>query len=133
MLYRIPWWQIKPRRLEHPLAPRLKRPRITKWRDQMADVTIPFAPPDKRKDGSALAPSQIKQIDFDLSGDNGATWTGVGHRAGTDTSITLQGLDVGQYLVRGYTTDTQEPAFTSDFSAVVGFVVPAPALAAPMP
>ena len=99
----------------------------------MADVTIPFAPPDKRKDGSALAPSQIKQIDFDLSGDNGSTWTGVGHRAGTDTSITLQGLDVGQYLVRGYTTDTQEPAFTSDFSSVVGIDIKAPALAAPMP
>lgn len=97
----------------------------------MADVLIPFTAPTARKDGTALPVDQIKQIDFELSADNGTTWTNVGHRAGTDTSITLQALDVGQYLVRDYVTDTQEPPLTSDFSPVAGFEVKAPPLAAP--
>lgn len=97
----------------------------------MADVTIPFTVPTSRKDGSALPVDQIAQIDFELSADNGQTWTNVGHRAGTDSSITLQSMDVGQYLVRDYVTDTQVPPLTSDFSPVVGFEVKAPPLAAP--
>lgn len=98
------------------------------------DVTIPFALPTQRKDGSALTAAEIAQVDFELSNDNGATYTSVGHRAATDTSITLQGLDADvDYLVRAFDTDTQSPALTSDFSAPVGFKIPKPALAAPNP
>lgn len=97
----------------------------------MADVVIPFVAPTTRKDGTVLPANQVAKIDFEISADNGTTWTSVGHRAGSDSSITLQGLDVGQYLVRDYVTDTQEPPLTSDFSAVVGFEIKAPALAAP--
>lgn len=99
----------------------------------MSTVTIPFVPPNQRKDGTALPPEQIKQIDFEISADNGQTWTSVGHRAGTDTSLTLQDLDVGQYLIRDFVTDTQVPPLTSDFSAPVGFEIKAPVLAAPNP
>lgn len=99
----------------------------------MTTVVIPFAPPATRTDGTPLPADQIKQIDFELSADNGQTWTNVGHRAGTDTSLTLQDLDVGQYLLRDYVTDTQNPALTSDFSPVAGFQIKAPVLAAPSP
>jgi hypothetical protein len=132
MWVRVPTWRVKPRRLEHPLSARLKRARILFHRStSMADVTIPFTVPTSRKDGSALPVDQIAQVDFELSADNGQTWTNVGHRAGTDSSITLQSIDVGQYLVRDYVTDTQVPPLTSDFSPVVGFEVKAPPLAAP--
>ena len=97
----------------------------------MTTIVIPFTAPTQRKDGTPLPPEQIKQIDFELSADNGQTWTSIGHRAGTDTSLTLQDLDVGQYLVRDYVTDTQTPALTSDFSSVAGFEIKAPVLAAP--
>lgn len=97
----------------------------------MTTVVIPFTPPTTRTDGTPLPAEQIKQIDLELSADNGQTWTSVGHRAGTDTSITLQDLDVGQYLVRDFVTDTQSPALTSDFSPVAGFEIKAPVLAAP--
>jgi hypothetical protein len=99
----------------------------------MTTVVIPFTPPTARKDGSPLPAEQIAKIDFEISADNGQTWTSVGHRAGTDTSLTLQDLDVGQYLVRDFVTDTQGPPLTSDFSSVVGFEIKAPVLAAPLP
>jgi len=99
----------------------------------MTTVVIPFTAPTSRKDGAALPVDQIKQIDFEISADNGQTWTNVGHRAGNDTSLTLQDLDVGQYLIRDYVTDTQNPPLTSDFSNVVGFEIKAPVLAAPSP
>lgn len=99
----------------------------------MSTVTISFTPPTKRKDDTALPPEQIKQIDFELSADNGTTWTNVGHRAANDSNLVLQDLDVGQYLIRDYVTDTQNPALTSDFSAPFGFEIKAPQLAAPNP
>jgi len=131
-LYRVPLWRIKPRRFEHPLAPRLRRARIV-WHGSthMADVTIPVTAPTSRKDGSALAPTDIAQMDFELSSDNGTTYTNVGHAAANQTSFVLQGLDPGSYLVRATATDTQNPPLTSDFSPVVGFQIAPPQLAAP--
>lgn len=99
----------------------------------MSTVVIPFTIPTQRKDSTALPVEQIKQIDFELSADNGQTWTSIGHRAASDSSITLQDLDVGQYLVRDFVTDTQTPSLTSDFSSPVGFEIKAPTLAAPNP
>src|SRR5689334_3706434 len=99
-LYRVPLWRIKPRRLEHPLPPRLKRARVHLRTDLMADVTIPVTAPTTRKDGSALAATDIAQMDFELSSDNGATYTNVGHAAANQTEFKLQALDPGSYLVR---------------------------------
>lgn len=99
----------------------------------MADVSIPFTLPTQRKDGTAIAQGEIAQVDFALSSDNGQTYTPVGHAAANQTSFTLQSLDAGSYLVRSTVTDTQTPPLTSDFSAVVGFQIAAPALAAPNP
>lgn len=99
----------------------------------MTTIVIPFTAPTQRTDGTPLPPEQIKQIDFEISADNGVTWTSIGHRAGTDTSLTLQDLDVGQYLVRDFVTDTQNPPLTSDFSPVGGFEIKPPKLAAPNP
>jgi hypothetical protein len=133
-LYRVPLWRIKPRRFEHPLAPRLKRGHVTFHRStHMADVTIPVTAPTTRKDGSALAATDIAQMDFELSSDNGATYTNVGHAAANQTEFKLQALDPGSYLVRATATDTQNPPLTSDFSPVVAFQIAAPALAAPNP
>lgn len=99
----------------------------------MADVSIPVTAPTTRKDGSALAISDIAQMDFELSSDNGQTYTNVGHTAANATEFKLQSLDPGSYLVRSTATDAQTPPLTSDFSPVVGFQIAAPALAAPSP
>lgn len=99
----------------------------------MSDVSIPVTAPTTRKDGSPLASGDIAQMDFELSSDNGATYTNVGHAAANQTEFKLQSLDPGSYLVRATATDTQTPALTSDFSPVVGFQIAAPALAAPSP
>jgi hypothetical protein len=97
----------------------------------MSDVTIPVTAPTTRKDGTLLAAAEIAQMDFELSSDNGATYTNVGHAAANQTEFRLQALDPGSYLVRATATDTQNPPLTSDFSPVVGFQIAAPALAAP--
>lgn len=97
----------------------------------MTTVVIPFTTPTTRTDSTALPIEQIKQVDFEISADNGQRWSSVGHRAGNDSSLTLQDLDVGQYLIRDFVTDTQNPPLTSDFSNVVGFEIKAPVLAAP--
>lgn len=100
----------------------------------MADVTVPVTAPTSRKDGTALPIAQIARLDFELSADNGASFTNVGHQAATETSFKLQGLDAGSYLVRSTATDTQDPPLTSDFSSAVSFqvaAIPPAALAAP--
>lgn len=99
----------------------------------MADIRIPVTAPTKRKDGSDLPLSQLARFDFELSSDNGGTFTHVGSVAPDATEFALQGLDTGTYLVRATATDTQDPPLVSDFSSVVSFQVRPPVLAAPNP
>jgi hypothetical protein len=135
MHFTVPWWRIKLCRLAHPLPPRLRRIRVNKFNGvtKMSDVSIPVTAPTTRKDGSTLPPEQLARLDFELSSDNGQSYTNVGHAAANQTEFKLQSLDPGSYLVRSTATDTQDPPLTSDFSAVVGFQIAAPALAAPNP
>lgn len=101
----------------------------------MSDVSIPVTAPTTRKDGTALMAAEIARLDFELSSDNGLTYTNVGHAAAGQTSFVLQGVDPGNYLVRSTATDTQTPPLTSDFSPVVAFQIAPPVvvLAAPSP
>jgi len=98
-----------------------------------ADVTIPFTPPVARADEQALPPNEIDRIDFEVSSDNGVTWTSVGHTAGTATSITVAGLAAGHYLARDTVTDTSTPPLVSEYSPSFSFEVAADTLAPPKP
>ena len=99
----------------------------------MANVSIPITAPTQRKDGTALALTEIARMDVEFSVDNGQTFTNVGHAAANQSSFDATDLSPGSYLARSSATDTQTPPLTSDFSNVVSFVIPAPALAAPNP
>lgn len=97
----------------------------------MATVTIPITAPTARADGTTLSQAEIARMDVDFSIDNGVTFTNVGHAAANQTSFVATDLSPGSYLARATATDTQTPPLTSIDSAVVSFVVAAPALAAP--
>lgn len=99
----------------------------------MASVSIPITAPTQRKDGTALAVTDIARLDVEFSTDNGQTFTNVGHAAANQTSFEVDDLSPGTYLARSTATDLQTPPLTSDFSNVVSFVIPAPELAAPNP
>lgn len=98
-----------------------------------ATVVIPVTAPTTRIDGVPLPPEQIARIDFELTLDGGQSWHNVGHCAGTETSYTLQGLDVGTYSMRDFVTDTQVPPKISAHSEPVSFVVQPEELAPPNP
>lgn len=97
-------------------------------------VQIPFTAPTTRKDNSTLAATDIAQIDFEISSDNGESWVSVGHTDANGSPFVVSDLDTDvPYLFRNFVTDTQKPPLTSDFSASVSVRIPPPVLAAPNP
>jgi hypothetical protein len=97
----------------------------------MSLYNIPITDPTSRKDGKALAQTEIKEIDMLVSTDNGQNYVAAGHAAAGQANFQFDAVDPGTYLFKAQTVDTQTPALVSGDSNVVSLTVAPPVLAAP--
>lgn len=96
-------------------------------------IKIPLTIPTTRVDATALAATEIKQIEFLVSVDNGQNYVSAGHAAADQTEFQFEASDAGTYLFKAQTVDTQDPSRVSLDSNVVSFTIQAAAKAAPSP
>lgn len=89
-------------------------------------LTISWALPTKRTDGTALALGEIKESEVALSSDNGSTWNVLGAVANNATQTFNRDLAPGSYKVRVIVIDTSGQRGTPAISdAVVTLAPPA--------
>ena len=69
-------------------------------------MTISWALPTKRSDGSALTLAEIRESEVALSADNGSTWSVLGVVANNSTQTFNKDLAPGAYKVRVVVIDT---------------------------